>query len=298
MKELSTLEKCSNSQNYEILKRLAKSSDATIFVVKRKSDSNEYVIKRFLIEELAFNDSLKEVILLMKLKNKYICEIIDFLLKHISMMNIIHFQSYAYASKEIKYFVKSNEYKTISKLSEGGESVVYKVEKKGKYFAEKRIIVENIQHMNEIIKEYSYLLSLNSDNIFKIIDIIQDENEILESILIRIIMELYEGDLTHYFSNIKNQTVPEKDLINLAIQITEGIQYLHNNNIIHGDLKPENIFYKIEDNELKIKIGDFGFNDIKKFEFYGSLMYIAPEVIDFSSPHSIKSDIFSIGNNL
>ena len=77
-KEIKTLETCSNGENYEILKRLAKSSEATIFKVKRKSDNLEFVMKRFEINDMQFNNALKEVILLMKLQHPHVCEIIDF----------------------------------------------------------------------------------------------------------------------------------------------------------------------------------------------------------------------------
>jgi rRNA maturation protein Rpf1 len=77
--EKSILEKCSNASSYEITKYLTKSLDATIFLSKRKSDGKEFIQKRFPVPDPStFNSTLKEVLLLMKLKNEFICGFEDF----------------------------------------------------------------------------------------------------------------------------------------------------------------------------------------------------------------------------
>jgi hypothetical protein len=77
-KEKKNLENCSNEKSYEIVKFITKSMDASIFLVKRKSDQEEFILKRFQVNDNDFNISLKEVLMLMQLKNEYICEISDF----------------------------------------------------------------------------------------------------------------------------------------------------------------------------------------------------------------------------
>eukprot|EP01080_Neovahlkampfia_damariscottae_P006188 gene6188-10195_t len=211
-----------------------------------------------------------------------------------------NFDCYCHISKEIKYSIKSNEYNTLEKLAEGGEGIIFKVEKNGKLFAEKRIIIDDMNQLNNTIKQFTNLLLLKHENIFKIVDIIQGENEVLESMMIRIIMELYDGDLSDYIdsyaSENQNQNLKEEDIIDIGIQISKGLMYIHQNGIVHGDLKPENIFYKKQENgKIAIRIGDFGMNDFKNFEFYGSMMYVAPEIVDLTSFHSVESDCFSLG---
>jgi serine/threonine protein kinase len=77
--EKSILEKCSNASSYEICKYLTKSLDATIYLSKRKSDGKEFIQKKFPVPDPStFNSTLKEVLLLMKLKNKFICGFEDF----------------------------------------------------------------------------------------------------------------------------------------------------------------------------------------------------------------------------
>jgi hypothetical protein len=79
IEEKSILEKCSKASSYEISQYLTKSLDATIYLTKRKKDGKEFIQKRFPISNPnIFNNTLKEVLLLMKLKNEFICGFEDF----------------------------------------------------------------------------------------------------------------------------------------------------------------------------------------------------------------------------
>ncbi len=98
----------------------------------------------------------------------------------------------------------------------------------------------------------------------------------------------------------------------LFIEIVKGVQYLHQNNIIHRDLNPDNILIKrevIEDfkkfllreekNRHFVKIGDFGLMKIHKFaqqshsKDKGTPKYMAPEVIR-DKHYDFKADIYSL----
>jgi serine/threonine protein kinase len=202
--------------------------------------------------------------------------------------------AYKFSSSEIQYLGDSKVYETINKISEGGEGMIYLVKKKEKLFAEKRIKANNFGEMNLLFSEFSKLFTLNHENIFKIHEILQDSNEITGFTLIRIIMELYDGDLLEFIEKFE---INQKLIIHFGIQILKGLKYLHTNGIIHGDLKLENIFYSKNENGISLKIGDFGTNNIKKYEFYGSMLNIAPEVIVDNLKHNEKSDIFSFIKN-
>lgn len=75
-----------------------------------------------------------------------------------------------------------------------------------------------------------------------------------------------------------------------------AIKCLYNNNILHRDIKPNNIFIKGE----KLILGDFGFCRILNSpeelveKAYGSPMYMAPEALNHN-PYGIKSDLYSLG---
>jgi nucleotide-binding universal stress UspA family protein len=88
--------------------------------------------------------------------------------------------------------------------------------------------------------------------------------------------------------------------LKLAIQIGEGLQYLHSQGIIHLDIKPENIMVT-PDNTAKIL--DFGlaykkdFEDLLTEDFvspHGTPYYIAPEQIE-GRRDDIRSDLYSLG---
>jgi hypothetical protein len=81
--EKSTFEQCSNADSYEISKYFAHSSDAHLYLVKRIIDGQEFVLKKFEVDDTkdSFNTSLKEVLFLKKLKHELICEVVDFYIK-------------------------------------------------------------------------------------------------------------------------------------------------------------------------------------------------------------------------
>lgn len=84
----------------------------------------------------------------------------------------------------------------------------------------------------------------------------------------------------------------------LLYQIMKGVNAIHSSNIIHRDLKCENIFLKkIKKGRYICKIGDFGFakvvEDTAKTNC-GTILYMAPEILA-SKPYDQKTDIWALG---
>uniref|UniRef100_A0AAY4CGT3 Myosin, light chain kinase 5 n=1 Tax=Denticeps clupeoides TaxID=299321 RepID=A0AAY4CGT3_9TELE len=73
-------------------------------------------------------------------------------------------------------------------------------------------------------------------------------------------------------------------------QILQGLQFMHQQDIVHLDLKPENIVC-MDRSGTDIKIIDFGLNDVVPF---GTPEFVAPEVINFE-PVSLTTDMWSVG---
>lgn len=104
------------------------------------------------------------------------------------------------------------------------------------------------------------------------------------------------GDL--FTEIIKLKKFSESHTSEIIKQVLSVLVYCHERGVIHRDLKPENIFLMEKDQNLTIKVGDFGnsveFNkDLKISGCYGSAYYIAPEV--FTDSYNETCDIWSAG---
>ena len=76
-------------------------------------------------------------------------------------------------------------------------------------------------------------------------------------------MELCDGGDFEDFLR-KSKKVDELQMVDIAIQLLDGISYCHSKSIIHRDLKPQNIFIIENKEKINLKIGDFGLS--KKLE--------------------------------
>ena len=168
-----------------------------------------------------------------------------------------------------------------------GNTVAMKVIKKDK---------ENELDEQEIRNEIDILKKLSHPNIVKIYEFFISENHYY------IITEFCkEGEL---FSYIKNKYT-ERQLAVLFYQVFSGLWYLHENKILHRDIKLENIMIsgKEKDNSTGeelfwVKIIDFGTAKIfeknkKEKDVVGSSYYIAPEVL--KQNYNEKCDTWSVG---
>ncbi|XP_060637551.2 serine/threonine-protein kinase 17A [Anolis sagrei] len=91
----------------------------------------------------------------------------------------------------------------------------------------------------------------------------------------------------------------EKDVRRLMRQILEGVSFLHRNNVVHLDLKPQNILLTSESPLGDIRLVDFGLSRVMKNseelrEIMGTPEYVAPEILSYD-PISTATDMWSIG---
>ena len=152
----------------------------------------------------------------------------------------------------------------------------------------------NSENMRKILYETNLMKKLNHPNITKILELFDDKEYIL------IIMEYINGGNLFSFLK-KRRKVSEKTAKFLYRQIILGIKYMHNQNIVHRDIKLENILIDLNNN---IKICDFGIGRILSspdqplFDQCGTPMYIAPEILLSSKEKGYKGfpvDIWSSG---
>jgi hypothetical protein len=93
----------------------------------------------------------------------------------------------------------------------------------------------------------------------------------------------------------RNFSHPQSNKI--CFEISKALQYLHSRNLVHRDLKPDNIFVSSSN---QIKLGDFGFcrqlpKKIKTLGSVGTLPYMAPELCSSCSKHGLEVDIWAMG---
>ena len=116
-----------------------------------------------------------------------------------------------------------------------------------------------------------------------------------------ILMDYVPSDLKKFFIANKNEpkVMNEKFFKNIAHQIISGVNHLHSQQIIHRDLKLENILYDEKNNIAKI--GDFGLSRIfdycleSQYTDVGTYPYKPPEILLGLKKYTTAFDIWSIG---
>lgn len=193
--------------------------------------------------------------------------------------------------------VIGDRYEVLEKIGTGGMSDVYKAKdhKLNRFVAVKILKQEFSENDNFVSKfrvEAQAAAGLMHPNIVNVYDV-GDENGVYY-----IVMELVEGiTLKKYIEKKSRLTV--KEAVSIAIQVAMGLEAAHNNNIIHRDIKPQNI---IISKEGKVKVTDFGIakaatsNTITS-NVMGSVHYTSPEQAR-GGYSDAKSDIYSLGITL
>jgi serine/threonine protein kinase len=152
-----------------------------------------------------------------------------------------------------------NKYVLIKKLGHGSYSSVWMAKTLGnetKYYAIKIHNIEDVKEGLKEIKVYNNLYKLDTPNIINIVDNFNIEREFCGKKIVHVcmVMELM-GYSTYDLITKKgyHNGLPLDVVLNIIKQILETLKVLHKNNIVHGDLKPENIMLssiKEDDKEI------------------------------------------------
>ncbi|CAL8068258.1 unnamed protein product [Orchesella dallaii] len=154
-------------------------------------------------------------------------------------------------------------------------------------------------------KEFNIWMNLNRHNHINIPKLFGKEKE---DEFIYIAMEPCNGTLRQLIKN-EIPAVDRWDIADLDIlkQATQGLAFLHEQEVIHRDLKPENILILLHQGQVCVKIADFGIsrtlpedkNTITITWALGTQGWRAPEVLSTDSEDKLKmsreTDIFSLG---
>ena len=187
-----------------------------------------------------------------------------------------------------------DRYEVVGKIGAGGMSDVYKAKDHtlGRFVAIKVLKQEFSEDVNFVTKfrtEAQSAAGLEHPNIVNIYDVGSQDG------MYYIVMEYVEGITLKTYIEKKGQ-LSFKEAISIAIQVGRGIEAAHNKNIIHRDIKPQNIIISTEG---KVKVTDFGIaraasaNTINS-DVMGSVHYSSPEQARNGFVDG-KSDIYSLG---
>jgi len=146
----------------------------------------------------------------------------------------------------------------------------------------------------KIINEIRISTMLHHHNIIKTLSYFEDIDKIC------IVQEYaHFGDLYYYKKSFEHERIPEKIAASQFIyQLIEAIIYMHSKNIIHCDIKPENVLVT---NNGTPKLCDFGLSIDKtmNINYYmhrgGTLDFMAPELINFKYIYNEKIDVWAMG---
>ncbi|OHT15140.1 CAMK family protein kinase [Tritrichomonas foetus] len=188
-------------------------------------------------------------------------------------------------------------YKRHEELGRGGFATVFRVtnEATGESFALKATSRERLNKPKILQKHRSEVAiqrKLNHPNVLRLYDFFEDSQNTY------MVLELCPGGSIRDLIKAKNH-LSEEETVNILKDVIDGLCYLHDNRIIHRDLKLENFLIGAD---KKVKIADFGlsakldYDDEKKFTVCGTPNYLSPELLASTNHgHSYEVDIWAIG---
>lgn len=188
----------------------------------------------------------------------------------------------------------ADRYEVIERVGAGGMSDVYKALDHilGRVVAIKVLKQEFSEDTNFVRKfrtEAQSAAGLEHPNIVNIYDVGSEDG------MYFIVMEYVEGITLKTYIEKKGQ-LSYKEAVSIAIQVGRGIEAAHSKNIIHRDIKPQNILISTDG---KAKVTDFGIaravsNNTISADVMGSVHYASPEQARNGFVDG-KSDIYSLG---
>lgn len=188
-------------------------------------------------------------------------------------------------------------YNILSRLGSGSYAEVFKAVhiKTGEVVAVKVISKEKLgsQKLQENLdREISIMKNFTHPNVVRLLDNFSSGRHIY-----LVIEHCAGGDLAGYIRRYGR--LSEAVVRNFLVQLARGLQFLHSINIIHRDIKPQNLLLSDSTVNAVIKYADFGFakhlvEAAMAQTPCGTPLYMAPEIFEYKE-YDIKADLWSLG---
>jgi len=196
---------------------------------------------------------------------------------------------------EISSLQKYNDiYERKEELGRGKFGVVYQVKDKGSghLLAAKHIRIKKAEHKQRVKEEIGILQNLSNPHVIKFVEAFENEKELI------LVMEYLDGGELFERVATDDFNLTESDCCLFIRQLCRGVDYLHAKQIVHLDLKPENVVVTHKDSN-SLKIIDFGLaKQILPTEkvkvMCGTPEFVAPEVVNYDFVDS-STDMWSVG---
>ncbi|ESZ95100.1 negative regulator of the PHO system [Sclerotinia borealis F-4128] len=189
-----------------------------------------------------------------------------------------------------------SSFQQLEKLGEGTYATVFKGRNRqtGELVALKEIHLDSEEGTpSTAIREISLMKELKHENIVSLHDVIHTENKLM------LVFEHMDKDLKKYMDTSGDRgALPPPTIKSFMHQLLKGIDFCHQNRVLHRDLKPQNLLINMKG---QLKLADFGLArafGIPVNTFSNevvTLWYRAPDVLLGSRTYNTSIDIWSAG---
>ncbi|XP_035779466.1 twitchin-like isoform X8 [Anopheles albimanus] len=201
-----------------------------------------------------------------------------------------------YHPKPVEISNKSvyDAYEILEEIGTGAFGVVHRCRerKTGNVFAAKFIPVSTNAERELIRREIDIMNQLHHRKLIHLHDAFEDEDEMV------LIYEFLSGGELFERITTEGYRMCEQEIIEYMKQICEAVKYMHEKNIIHLDIKPENVMCQTR-NTNQVKLIDFGLatklnpNEMVKIST-GTAEFAAPEIVE-REPVGFYTDMWAVG---
>ncbi len=152
--------------------------------------------------------------------------------------------------------------------------------------------IADSQRKTCVNREIRVMKKLTHANIVQLYETIDTTKQLF------LVMELVKGrSLYSYIRSRQSRKLEEPECMRIFRQVVAGIEYCHKNNVVHRDIKMENLLL---DEQQHVKIIDFGFSifaaSTQRLKiFCGTPSYMAPEIVNKKEYCGPPADMWSLG---